>query len=81
MTSPVSVVKVETEKIESPKEEELEWLTSRENCDACGFQAYYLVSFESGSLFFCRHHYLKNEDSFFDSAQDIVDESELLLGS
>lgn len=80
MTSPVSTVKIETEvkKLETDSEE-LEWMTPTERCDGCGSQAYYRVSFNSGHLFFCRHHYLKHEEKFFDMAEDIVDESELLV--
>jgi hypothetical protein len=67
------------EKISTAEEEEtLEWLTEREKCDACGAQSYYAVAFKAGLLYFCRHHYLKHEDLFFDEAEDIVDESELL---
>lgn len=72
-----SVVTVEAEK-KVMSTEELEWLTKSERCDGCGSQAYYLVSFKAGNLFFCRHHYLKHEEYFFDAAEDIVDESELL---
>jgi hypothetical protein len=56
----------------------LEYVTLRERCDVCNHQAYYRVSFEAGDLFFCRHHYMKQEDVFFEKALDIVDESELL---
>jgi hypothetical protein len=56
----------------------LEYITTRENCDACGAQAYYRVTFDAGHLFFCRHHYIKQEEAFFEKALDIVDESELL---
>ena len=56
----------------------LEYVTPRERCDLCGFQAYYRISFEAGFLFFCRHHYMEREDEFFEKALDIVDESELL---
>jgi hypothetical protein len=78
VNSPTVVVTVEKAVIKK-QEETLEWLTTKERCDSCGAQAYYVVSFASGSLFFCRHHYLKNEDVFFDEAEDIVDESELLI--
>jgi hypothetical protein len=70
--------------IEAPPEsttegpEELEWLTTAQRCDSCGAQSYYAVEFTSGVLYFCRHHYLKYEAMFFEIAQDIVDESELL---
>lgn len=60
------------------QEPELEYFTKREMCDICGFQSYYRITFEAGFLFFCRHHYIERESSFFEKAQDIVDESELL---
>jgi hypothetical protein len=58
--------------------EDREWLTETERCDQCGAQSYYMVSFEYGTLFFCHHHYKENEDKLFETAVDIVDESELL---
>lgn len=61
--------------IEKPQ---LEWYTKTERCDICNAQAFYMVVFEAGNLFFCRHHYMKNENTFFEKAIDIVDESELL---
>jgi hypothetical protein len=57
---------------------DLEWFTPGVPCDICPSQSYYVVVFESGSLYFCRHHFLKSEEIFFEVAQDVVDESELL---
>ena len=68
----------ETTQIIKLEDKSLEYITPRETCDACGHQAYYRVTFEAGHLFFCRHHYMKQEESFFEKALDIVDESELL---
>jgi hypothetical protein len=68
----------ETTQIVKLAHPEMEYLTPRERCDACGHQAYYRVTFEAGHLFFCRHHYMKQEEAFFEKALDIVDESELL---
>jgi hypothetical protein len=70
MTETTQIVKIDN----AP----LEYITLRERCDACGHQAYYRVTFEAGHLFFCRHHYMKQEEAFFEKALDIVDESELL---
>lgn len=81
MTSQTSVVKVEAGKKMSEPPQELESYTSLEACDSCGSQAYYRISFDNGHLFFCRHHYLKNEEAFFESAKDIVDESDLLVAT
>lgn len=63
---------------EAPKEKETEWYTTRERCDQCGAQSYYMVTFSFGNLFFCYHHYRIHEEKLFEVAEDIVDESELL---
>jgi len=55
----------------------LDWYTPQELCDSCPSQSYFMVVFESGNLFFCRHHYSKNEALIFEWALDVVDESEL----
>lgn len=60
------------------KTEELEWLTQKERCDQCNAQSYYRVTFESGNLFFCHHHYKRHEAVIFETALDVVDESQLL---
>ena len=59
---------------------EVEWYTPHERCDMCVSQSYYMVVFEKGNLFFCKHHYSKNEALIFETAIDIVDESELFRG-
>lgn len=56
----------------------LEWLTQKDRCDQCNAQAYYRVTFESGNLFFCHHHYKSHETVILETALDVVDESELL---
>ena len=56
---------------------ELEWYTPQEFCDACPSQSYFMVVFDTGNLFFCNHHFTKNEAVIFEKALDIVDESEL----
>lgn len=57
---------------------DVEWYTPAELCDSCSSQSYYMVVFDTGNLFFCRHHFNKNEALIFEKALDIVDESELL---
>jgi hypothetical protein len=57
---------------------EVEWYTLAHRCDACVSQSYFLVVFETGNLYFCNHHFKKNEAVIFEKAIDIVDESELL---
>ena len=65
--------------VEKPPKKELEWLTTKERCDQCGAQSYYLVLFGEGQeLYFCHNHYKKNEEKLFEVAEDIIDESELL---
>ena len=55
---------------------EPEWvMDSRDRCDACGSQAYYLVKLLEGNLMFCRHHFLKNEDKLTKVAYEVIDES------
>jgi hypothetical protein len=54
------------------------WVTARQLCDVCGFQAYHMVVLASGRLFFCGHHFRENEVGLHDVALELVDESELL---
>lgn len=60
------------------KEDELVWYTTTERCDQCNAQSYYMAVFESGNLFFCYHHFNEHSEKIFESALDVVDESELL---
>lgn len=60
---------------------ELEWYTPRERCDACLSQSYYMIVLEVGNLFFCNHHFRKNEAVIFEQALDVVDEFELFDSS
>ena len=53
------------------------WYTPQVKCDSCVSQSYYMVVFDTGNLYFCNHHYVKNEALIFDKAHDVVDESEL----
>lgn len=53
-------------------------ITGLDRCDSCGAQAYFLAVFESGELYFCRHHFLKNESAIRDIAYHIIDQSETL---
>lgn len=62
----------------SEKTEEVAWFTPNESCDLCVSQSYYVAVFETGSLYFCKHHFDKNEELIFEKALDVVDESELL---
>lgn len=64
---------------ESTTNVEPESYTRTERCDQCFVaQAFYRVEFATGFLFLCRHHYMKHETKMFETALDVVDESDLL---
>jgi ribosomal protein S14 len=76
--SELSVAEVEPTHPEE-QQVELESFTRLELCDQCGVaQSFYRVEFESGFLFLCRHHFMENEAKIFETAIDVVDESDLL---
>jgi hypothetical protein len=56
---------------------EVEWYTPHQKCDACPSQSYFMVVFDTGNLYFCNHHFKKNEALIFDIALDVIDEFEL----
>ena len=45
-----------------------------DRCDRCGAQAFVLVKGVSGELYFCGHHYQKNEAALIKFAYEVVDE-------
>lgn len=47
-----------------------------DRCDRCGAQAFVLVKGVSGELYFCGHHYTKNEEALSKFAYEIIDERE-----
>ena len=49
-----------------------------DRCDSCNAKAFYMVRFESGDLFFCRHHFVKYEDALMEKAYEIYDDSDFL---
>ena len=51
-------------------------LTKSDRCDSkgCPAQAWVLVQFVTGSLYFCSHHFNEHETGLFDTAVDIIDE-------
>lgn len=51
-------------------------LTKMDRCDVkgCPAQAWILVQFVTGSLYFCSHHFNEHETGLFDTAVDIIDE-------
>jgi hypothetical protein len=73
---PTAELEIEPEETSS---EEIESYTRLERCDQCFVaQAFYRVEFSSGFLFLCRHHYMRHEAKIFETAVDVVDESDLL---
>lgn len=48
-------------------------------CDSCSAEALVWVKGVSGELFFCGHHYAKNEEALKDFAYEIVDERSKLI--
>jgi hypothetical protein len=50
-----------TEELVEDKQEDIE-LTAKDRCDSCGAQAFVYVKGLSGELYFCGHHYAKNEE-------------------
>jgi len=54
------------------------WETQFEVCDICQHHAYFVVTFSTGKLFFCNHHFYKNKDALLEVSEDILDESAML---
>jgi hypothetical protein len=50
-----------TKELVEDQQEEIE-LTAKDRCDSCGAQAFVYVKGLSGELYFCGHHYTKNEE-------------------
>lgn len=38
-------------------------VTTKERCDSCPAKAHYRITLSTGKLYFCRHHYNKNEEA------------------
>lgn len=70
---------VETSEAEEEQLLEKLWETQFEYCDICGHQSYYAVTLSTGKLYFCAHHFNKNKDALYEIAEDVLDESEMLL--
>lgn len=60
--------------------EKTQVLTPKDRCDhgGCSAQAFTLVKFLDGELFFCGHHFTKHEEALYNSAYDIIDEREFI---
>jgi hypothetical protein len=53
-------------------------LTKLDRCDKCGAEGYVLVKLMSGSLVFCGHHFIENQEKLLKISYDIIDEREHL---
>lgn len=53
-------------------------LKATDRCDRCNGQAFFWVNGVQGDLLFCRHHFLKHEDSIRAYAFEIIDETHKL---
>lgn len=63
---------------QTPTLEPIKAIAPQDRCDSCQAKAYYLVKFPYGDLFFCNHHFVKNEEALVDKATDIFDESDFI---
>jgi hypothetical protein len=64
--------------LEEVQQEETDQLNAHDRCDACGSQAYVYTEGVSGSLLWCRHHYLKHKDAISSWAFETIDETDKL---
>lgn len=62
--------------IEAPAKER--YLKISDRCDKCYAQAFVLVKFINGNLYFCGHHFAKNELQLIESSYEIIDEREYI---
>ena len=46
-----------------------------DRCDRCGAQAFVWAEGIAGDLMFCRHHFLKHEETLTKISYEIIDES------
>jgi hypothetical protein len=53
-------------------------LKAIDRCDSCHAQAYVIVKGVTGELFFCGHHFAKNEIKLKEFAYEIIDERDKL---
>lgn len=50
-------------------------ITPHDYCDRCVAKAYFMVSLNTGDLYFCAHHFSKYESIFLDMDLDVYDNS------
>jgi hypothetical protein len=63
---------------QTPTLEPIKAIAPQDRCDSCQAKAFYLVKFPYGDLFFCNHHFVKNEEALLEKATDIFDESDFI---
>lgn len=63
---------------QTPTLEPIKAIAPQDRCDSCQAKAYYLVKFPYGDLFFCNHHFVKNEEALVSKATDIFDDSDFI---
>lgn len=51
-------------------------ITLYDKCDSCIQQALYKAVFVNGSLFFCGHHFRKNEEKIINTAIEVYDDKD-----
>jgi hypothetical protein len=49
-----------------------------DRCDRCGAQAFVLVKGVTGELYFCGHHFAKNEEALANFAFEVIDERDFI---
>ena len=69
---------VDREQDMAEEQPEKRTLSRFDRCDQCGYAAFYMATFEFGNLYFCGHHYRRNEEFIYDNALQLVDESEFI---
>jgi len=55
-------------------DEKTDVLKVADRCDRCHAQAFVLVNFMEGELFFCGHHFAKHELMLREKGYEIIDE-------
>lgn len=49
-----------------------------DRCDRCAAQAFVIVKGVTGELYFCGHHFTKNEEALTKFAFEIIDERDFI---
>lgn len=57
------------------EQEKTDLIKVSDRCDRCQSQALVWVNGIAGDLYFCRHHFLKHEESIRQYAFEVIDET------